>query len=184
MWKELRVFTNTSMAEFSTSSQTTNLFWVSWLVTAQHQHPPILSPQMLHWTLFLAAYNYRLLYRPGKLSGHIDALSGWPLPTLVEDLAPSSAVLLIEELPAFPLSAADVTLHSSKDRTISRVLNWVWRGDQKGQLIQSSSISLNGSTSSLLTGGVSYEETGSSFQPSFVSESFMHSTLGTQELCA
>ncbi|CAI7935033.1 XP_034959630.1uncharacterized protein K02A2.6-like, partial [Podarcis lilfordi] len=45
----------------------------------------------------------------------------------VEDPAPASSLLLIEDLPAAPVSAATVASASAQDRTISRVLNWVWR---------------------------------------------------------
>ncbi|XP_026563420.1 uncharacterized protein K02A2.6-like, partial [Pseudonaja textilis] len=39
--------------------------------------PIILSPRMTRWSEFLAAYNYRLIHRPGKTIPHADALS-WP----------------------------------------------------------------------------------------------------------
>ncbi|CAI5780663.1 XP_028571632.1uncharacterized protein K02A2.6-like [Podarcis lilfordi] len=38
----------------------------------------------------------------------------------------------MEDLPAAPVSAATVASASAQDRTISRVLNWVWRGWPQG----------------------------------------------------
>uniref|UniRef100_UPI00109F9090 uncharacterized protein K02A2.6-like n=1 Tax=Podarcis muralis TaxID=64176 RepID=UPI00109F9090 len=102
------------------------------LLAGDRPTPPVLSPRMLRWTVFLAAYHYRLIHRPGKSMGHADALSRCPLPAFVEDPAPASSLLLIEDLPAAPVSAATVASASAQDRTISRVLNWVWRGWPQG----------------------------------------------------
>uniref|UniRef100_A0A670HPH4 Gypsy retrotransposon integrase-like protein 1 n=1 Tax=Podarcis muralis TaxID=64176 RepID=A0A670HPH4_PODMU len=102
------------------------------LLAGDHPTPPVLSPRMLQWTVFLAAYHYRLVHRPGKSMGHADALRRCPLPAFVEDPAPASSLLLIEDLPAAPVSAVTVASASAQDRTISRVLNWVWRGWPQG----------------------------------------------------
>lgn len=49
------------------------------------------------------------------------------LPDIVEDPAPASNVLLIDDLPGL-LTAADVAKYSSTDRVISQVLDWIKRG--------------------------------------------------------
>ncbi|ETE63284.1 E3 ubiquitin-protein ligase TRIM11, partial [Ophiophagus hannah] len=53
-----------------------------------------------------------------------------PLPDLVEDPAPATSVLLSESLKPSLLTSADITRLTAKDRTLVRVLNWVWRGWQ------------------------------------------------------
>lgn len=98
------------------------------IVAGGHPPPNTLSPRMTRWTIFLAAYNYRLIYRQGKDIGHTDALSWCPLPDLVEDPAPVAPVLLIEDFAASPVTAAEIAGQSVKDRVLSTVLNWVWRG--------------------------------------------------------
>ncbi|XP_026565795.1 uncharacterized protein K02A2.6-like, partial [Pseudonaja textilis] len=45
------------------------------LLAGDKQTPQVLSPRMTRWTLFLAAYSYRLIHRPGKTLSHADALS-------------------------------------------------------------------------------------------------------------
>lgn len=76
---------------------------------------------MSRWAEFLAAYNYRLFYRPGKDLGHADALSRCPLPLPVTDPTLSASVMFVEDLPV--LSATDIAAHSAKDSTLSKVLD-------------------------------------------------------------
>ncbi|XP_058042246.1 uncharacterized protein K02A2.6-like, partial [Ahaetulla prasina] len=47
------------------------------LLPGDRPTPVALSPRLTRWTIFLAAYSYRLLHRPGKELGHADA-RGWP----------------------------------------------------------------------------------------------------------
>lgn len=76
----------------------------------------------------LNAYDYTLVYKPGKSISHADGLSRLPL--LVEDYqvpAPRE-ILLLEALDRPPLRAEDIAKMTSKDPILSRVLNWVWKG--------------------------------------------------------
>ncbi|XP_054830333.1 uncharacterized protein K02A2.6-like [Eublepharis macularius] len=98
------------------------------LLAADRQTPQVMSPRMLRWSVFLSAYDYQLSYRPGKAIGHADALSRLPLPEPADDPSPAHGVMQIEDLPQPPLVASDIAAHSAKDPTLSRVLNWVWRG--------------------------------------------------------
>lgn len=91
---------------------------------------------MSHWAVFLAAYDYTLVYRPGKLISHADALSHCPLPLSVVDPAPALSVLLMDELNS-PLTAADIAAHSLCDPSLSQVLDWVGRGWPLGQVAAS-----------------------------------------------
>lgn len=54
-------------------------------LAGNHQTPQILYSRMIHWTVFLAAYDYKLIYHLGKDLGHADALSQCLLPTAVQD---------------------------------------------------------------------------------------------------
>ncbi|XP_060539032.1 uncharacterized protein LOC132709450 [Pantherophis guttatus] len=63
---------------------------------------------MTKWTIFLAAYNYQLIHRPGKDIGSADALSQCPLPDLIEDPAPIAPILLIEDSIDIPMTATDI----------------------------------------------------------------------------
>uniref|UniRef100_UPI0010A03C36 uncharacterized protein K02A2.6-like n=1 Tax=Podarcis muralis TaxID=64176 RepID=UPI0010A03C36 len=57
------------------------------LLAGDRPTPPVLSPRMLRWTVFLAAYHYRLIHRPGKSMGHADA-RGWPQGPFASELQP------------------------------------------------------------------------------------------------
>ncbi|XP_053238226.1 uncharacterized protein K02A2.6-like, partial [Podarcis raffonei] len=98
------------------------------LFAPEKQTLQVLSPRVLRWSIFLASYQYALIHRPGKAMGHADALSRLPLPETGPDPAPAQEVMSLELLPDRPIQAQEVAHHSKKDRVISRVLDWVWRG--------------------------------------------------------
>ncbi|XP_058032586.1 uncharacterized protein K02A2.6-like [Ahaetulla prasina] len=97
------------------------------LMSGDRQTPQILSPRMSRWVEFLAAYSYKLIYKPGKFIGHADALSRCPLPTTDPDPAPTSPVLLVEDWDV-PVSASSIRDLSARDPILSTVLDWVRRG--------------------------------------------------------
>ncbi|XP_060542427.1 uncharacterized protein K02A2.6-like [Pantherophis guttatus] len=47
------------------------------LLAGDRPNPAALSPRMTRWAIFLAAYSYRLVHRPGADMGNADA-RGWP----------------------------------------------------------------------------------------------------------
>ncbi|XP_026573113.1 uncharacterized protein K02A2.6-like, partial [Pseudonaja textilis] len=97
------------------------------LLSGEKQTPQVLSPRMTRWTLFLAAYSYKLVHRPGKNLSHADALSQCPLPTPVEDPAPVHTIFDTSEF-SIPVTARDIAFQSRKDTLITQVLDWVRRG--------------------------------------------------------
>ncbi|XP_058041724.1 uncharacterized protein K02A2.6-like [Ahaetulla prasina] len=98
------------------------------LLAGDHPTPVALSPRLTRWTIFLAAYSYKLLHRPGKDLGHADALSRCPLPETIEDPTPGTPVLLIDSLDSGPVTSKEVARASYKDITIRTVIGWVQRG--------------------------------------------------------
>lgn len=103
------------------------------ILAGHRQTPLILSPRMTRWEVFLAAYTYKLSYRPGKAKGHANALSRCPLLALVEDPTPASSILLIDDQ-LFPVSASDVTRYLATDRVLHQVLDRVRRGWPQGKV--------------------------------------------------
>lgn len=89
---------------------------------------------MTRWVVFLAAYNYELVYRPSKAMDHADALSRCPLPSPVEDPAPALSVLLIDDQVSLLSMASDVARYTAKDRILRQVADWVKRGWPLGQV--------------------------------------------------
>ncbi|XP_058024044.1 uncharacterized protein K02A2.6-like, partial [Ahaetulla prasina] len=88
------------------------------LLAGDRPTPVALSPRLTRWTIFLAAYSYRLIHRPGKEMGHADALSRCPLPETIEDPAPGIPVLLIDSWDSGPVTSKEVARASYKDITI------------------------------------------------------------------
>ncbi|XP_026570758.1 uncharacterized protein K02A2.6-like, partial [Pseudonaja textilis] len=97
------------------------------LLAGDKQTPQVLSPRMTRWTLFLAAYSYKLIHRPGKTLSHADALSRCPLPAPAEDPAPVNAIFEITQLD-LPITALDIAAKTKADQTLAQVLDWVRRG--------------------------------------------------------
>ncbi|XP_058032676.1 uncharacterized protein K02A2.6-like [Ahaetulla prasina] len=98
------------------------------LLAGDRPTPVPLSPRLTRWTIFLAAYSYKLLHRPGKELGHADALSRCPLPATIEDPTPGTPVLLIDSLDSSPVTSKEVARASYKDITLRTVIGWVQRG--------------------------------------------------------
>ncbi|XP_013912967.1 PREDICTED: uncharacterized protein LOC106541915 [Thamnophis sirtalis] len=103
------------------------------LLAGDKQTPPILSPRMMRWTEFLAAYSYTLLYRPGKQLGHADVLSCCLLPE--DDPTPVAALsILLIASSSLPFSAVDVAAHTKADPILAQVCSWVLRGWPLGKV--------------------------------------------------
>lgn len=114
-----------SMGETLTSSLTISPCWCG--VAGDHPTPLTLSPRVTRWTIFLAAYSYWLVHQPGNSLSHADALSRCPLPELLEDPAPAAMVLLIEDIAAGPITAAEIARHSYRETHLKQFLNYVLR---------------------------------------------------------
>ena len=72
---------------------------LSYLLNESKGVPAMAASRIQHWALTLSAYEYTIIYRPGKDQGHADALSRLPLPqthTVVP--VPGNLLLLLEHL--------------------------------------------------------------------------------------
>ncbi|XP_058038753.1 uncharacterized protein K02A2.6-like [Ahaetulla prasina] len=98
------------------------------LLAGDRPTPVALSPRLTRWTIFLAAYSYKLQHRPGKELGHADALSRCPLPGEIEDPTPGTPVLLIDSLGSGPVTSQEVARASYRDVVLRTVIGWVQRG--------------------------------------------------------
>ncbi|XP_058041463.1 uncharacterized protein K02A2.6-like [Ahaetulla prasina] len=98
------------------------------LLAGDRPTPVALSPRLTRWTIFLAAYSYKLQHRPGKELGHADALSRCPLPGEIEDPTPGTPVLLIDSLDSGPVTSQEVARASYRDVVLRTVIGWVQRG--------------------------------------------------------
>ena len=100
------------------------------------------ASRIQHWALTLSAYEYTIIYRPGKDQGHADALSYLPLPqTPTVVLVPGNLLLLLEHLDTVsPVTAKQIKTWTDKDIVLVQVRRYVLHGwpsqEPKGELQQ------------------------------------------------
>lgn len=103
------------------------------ILAGDHQTPPILSPRMTRWLVFLNAYNYHLVHHLGKDFGNTDTLSSCPLPVQVDNPASLPSILQIDDQLS-PMSALDVARYTVRNTSLHQVLDWVRRRWPQGQV--------------------------------------------------
>ena len=98
--------------------------------------PPQASARIKRWSLFLAGYEYTLVFRNTKAHANADALSRLPLPVVPETTEEEpELVLLAEHLSDSPVTANDIRFWTKHDTKLSRVLQfqkqgWPTEGDR------------------------------------------------------
>ena len=81
------------------------------------------------WALTLGAYNYNIVFKPGKDHANADMCSCLPLLTsLTETPVPAELVFLMEHLSSSPVNAAQVKTWTDKDPVLSQVRDAILRG--------------------------------------------------------
>ena len=90
--------------------------------------PDRAAARITRWALLLAAYNYKLEYRAGKLNGNADALSRLPLEAEPEDVTSPCVSVNMVELVNSPVTEEDVRKETQKDKTLLKVLKFVSEG--------------------------------------------------------
>lgn len=70
--------------------------------------PEVISPRLLRWCLILGAYNYNLVYKPGKNISNADALSRLPVKVSDKPLPPDRDILMLECYPEELVSAREI----------------------------------------------------------------------------
>lgn len=91
--------------------------------------PQVLSPRMMRWCVKLAAYDYELQFRAGKRHQNADALSRLPLLDSEDEPCPPGDVLMIEALPASPLTAKKIASLTLQDPILSQVFKALQQGN-------------------------------------------------------
>ena len=86
------------------------------------------SARILRWALLLAAYNYKLEYRPGSQHGNADGLSRLPLDFEPADVSGQVAQVRMLELTSSPVTEREVRQATRRDPVCSKVLCRVLEG--------------------------------------------------------
>ncbi|KAJ8365056.1 hypothetical protein SKAU_G00138870 [Synaphobranchus kaupii] len=90
--------------------------------------PQMVSPRIQRWAVLLRAYEYRIVYKPGKDHSNTDALSRLPVPELVDDDSLQGQVLMIDHMDDAPVNMSQVRKWTAKDATLSLVHSYVLYG--------------------------------------------------------
>lgn len=85
------------------------------------------SPRVQRWATLLRAYEYKIIYKPGKEHANADALSRLPLPQTGEE-DDTDQVLMLEVMDDPPITTAQVKQWTARDETLSQVLVWCLKG--------------------------------------------------------
>ncbi|XP_056098696.1 uncharacterized protein K02A2.6-like [Rhinichthys klamathensis goyatoka] len=88
--------------------------------------PQMASPRIQRWAVALRAYEYEIVYKPGKHHGNADALSRLPLPQPPVTKEQEERVLMLENVTL--VSAAEMSRWTSRDPVLSRVAQFVQHG--------------------------------------------------------
>ncbi|XP_038139940.1 uncharacterized protein K02A2.6-like [Cyprinodon tularosa] len=100
------------------------------LISLFHEKKPVpqmCSPRVQRWATLLRAYEYKIIYKPGKEHANADALSRLPLPHTEEE-EETAQVLLLDLMEDPPITSVQVKQWTAKDETLSQVLLWCMKG--------------------------------------------------------
>ena len=96
---------------------------------AEHKGLPSRSAsRILRWALLLAAYNYKLEYRPGSQHGNADALSRLPLDFQSVDVSRPVFHVRMLEMDSSPVDEKELRTATRRDPVLSKLLCCVLKG--------------------------------------------------------
>lgn len=101
------------------------------LITLFHEMKPVpqmLSPRIQRWSVLLRAYEYKIIYKPGKFHSYADALSRLPIPSQQKEEETSGRVLMLDHMDDVPLNVSQIRKWTLKDATLSQVYSYVLSG--------------------------------------------------------
>ena len=99
------------------------------LFSATRPVPPLASARIQRWALTLGAYDYSLVYKPGRDHGNADTLSRLPLPESTGTVpVPGELVLLMDTLDYTPVNATQIRQWTARDPLVSQVREMVLQG--------------------------------------------------------
>ncbi len=75
--------------------------------------PQIVSPRIQRWAVMMQAYEYTIVYKPGKEHANTDALSRCPVPDMAFETGSEDRILLMEDIPL--VTAENVRPWTAKD---------------------------------------------------------------------
>ena len=84
--------------------------------------PAMASARIQRWALALAAYEYKIVYKPGSKHTNADMLSRLPLPQAPSEIGTlGETILLMDMLQSIPVSAQQIEQWMGRDPVMSAV---------------------------------------------------------------
>ena len=95
--------------------------------------PAMASARLQRWALVFSAYQYKIVYKCGKVNVNADMLCRLPLPECPADVpTPGETVLLMETLQPSPVNVEEIRTWTKEDPVLSKVKGLLingWKGD-------------------------------------------------------
>ncbi|XP_056136247.1 uncharacterized protein K02A2.6-like [Lampris incognitus] len=101
---------------------------LSYLFNEKKPIPQMGSPRVQRWAVYLSAYEYKMLYKPGKQHANADAFSRLPVPETGQEGDTTEQVLMMDLLDDTLLDTNRIKRWTAKDVTLSRAHEYVWKG--------------------------------------------------------
>ena len=99
------------------------------LLKEDHATSQQASSRIKRWSLFLANYEYQLVFRSTTAHANADALSRLPLPVWPAKVPEEpELVMLAEHLVESPITARDIRIWTQRDKKLARVLQHIQQG--------------------------------------------------------
>ena len=89
--------------------------------------PELAAARLQRWALILAAYSYKIEFRPTQEHGNVDGLSRLPLPEVTHS-DPDINSLNVSQIEALPVQADQVQIDTLRDPLLSKVIQYVREG--------------------------------------------------------
>ncbi|XP_054875417.1 uncharacterized protein K02A2.6-like [Amphiprion ocellaris] len=86
------------------------------------------SPRVQRWAVKLSAYQYNIVYKPGKHHANADALSRLPVPVKLRKEERTEQVLMMDILDETLISAKQIKSWTSKDSVLAQVHEYILKG--------------------------------------------------------
>ncbi|RXN15994.1 putative protein K02A2.6-like protein [Labeo rohita] len=90
--------------------------------------PQMGSPRVQRWAVLLSAYDYTMVFRPGKANACADALSRLPIKDEETEEKKSEQVLMLDVLGDAPVNTPQIRRWTSRDVMMSRVREYILSG--------------------------------------------------------
>ena len=102
---------------------------LQYLFKESNPMPAMASARIQRWALALAAYDYKIVYKPGSKHANADMLSRLPLPQAPSEIGTlGETILLMDMLQSVLVSAQQIEQWMGRDPVMSAVRSFVLKG--------------------------------------------------------